>query len=237
MQTSAPALSSPAAPVPSNYNFFKRLAMLVLAVVIYLAASLIVVLPDPSLPLTSQRLINTVGYAAVGLLVLLFLQYRKQGLAEVIMGQRLRQPLVYGLVAMVGTYALGGLVMSLFDIPRESFMVHFYDGLGPMQVALLSLTLVLFPPVAEELLFRHYLMRVFPLHKGRFWQWTAIVVSTLVFVGLHDQYDNYVTLVTLLVVGLILGIARVASGGLLVPVLLHACAEVVAITINYLQMD
>ncbi|MDR6711232.1 membrane protease YdiL (CAAX protease family) [Pseudomonas hunanensis] len=237
MQTSAPVFPSPAAPMPSNYNVFKRLGMLALAIVIYVAASLIVVLPDPSAPLTSQRLINTMGYAGIGLLVLLYLQHRKQGLAEVTLGTHLRRPLLYGLVAMVATYALGGVLMYLFEIPRESFMVHFYDGLGPTQIALLSVTLVLFPPVAEELLFRHYLMRVFPLHKGRFWQWTAIVVSTLVFVGLHSQYDNYITLVTLLLVGLILGIARVASGGLLVPVLLHASAEVVAISLNYLQMD
>jgi len=145
--------------------------------------------------------------------------------------------LLFGLIAMVATYTLCALLMHLLQIPRESFMVHFYDGLGPAQIALLCLTLVLFPPVTEELLFRHYVMRVFPLDSGRFWQCTAIVVSTLVFAALHNQYDNLITLVTLVAVGLILAIARIASGGLLVPVLLHAAAEVVAISINYLQMD
>ncbi|MGG5288914.1 CPBP family intramembrane glutamic endopeptidase [Pseudomonas shirazensis] len=237
MQTSASSLPTAVAPASSRYNVFKRLGMLALALIIYLAASVLVVLPDPSAPLTSQKLINSVGYAAIGLLVLLCLQYRKQGLRQVILGQHWRRPLLFGLIAMVGVYTLCALLMYLLQIPRESFMVHFYDGLSPARIALLCLTLVLFPPVAEELLFRHYVMRVFPLDRGRFWQWTAIVVSTLVFAALHNQYDNLITLITLVAVGLILAIARVASGGLLVPVLLHAAAEVVAISINYLQMD
>ncbi|MEF7738928.1 CPBP family glutamic-type intramembrane protease, partial [Escherichia coli] len=41
------------------------------------------------------------------------------------------------------------------------------------------------------------------------------------FVAAHSQYQNLLTLAELFLVGLITSVARIRSGGLLLPVLLH----------------
>ncbi|MDD1015216.1 CPBP family intramembrane glutamic endopeptidase [Pseudomonas rubra] len=236
MHSAAPTYHTPTPATAAPYNVFKRIGMLLLALLITCLATMAIVFQSwPNLP-TNQQNINSLGLAGIGLIGLLYLQHRKQGLREVIMGQQFLRPYLYGLGAIVIIYALCAGWMSLFYIPRENFMVHFFDGLAPGQIVLLCATLILFPPVAEELVFRHYLMRLVPLDRGAAWQWAAIIVSTMLFTASHIQYQNSVTGVTLLAVGLVFGISRVLSGGLIVPVLLHASAEVIGLIFNYIQI-
>ena len=105
--------------------------MLALALIIYFAASVLVVLPDPSAPLTSQKLINSVGYAAIGLLVLLCLQYRKQGLRQVILGQRWRRPLLFGLIATRSERIVGDEVIKNY-VPVFTVAAGIYIAAGLM---------------------------------------------------------------------------------------------------------
>lgn len=236
MHSSAPTYPTPSTPTAAPYNIFKRVGMLLLALLIVSLGIMVIVLQSfPNMP-TNQQNINSLGLAGIGLIALLYLQHRKQSLREVVMGQQFLRPYLYGLGAIVIIYGLCAAWMYLLNVPRESFMVHFFDDLAPGQIALLCATLILFPPVAEELLFRHYLMRLFPLDRGPGWQWAAIVVSTLLFTASHIQYDNYVTGFTLLTASLVFGISRVLSGGLIVPVLLHASTEVIALILNYIQI-
>nr|WP_228730059.1 CPBP family intramembrane glutamic endopeptidase [Klebsiella pneumoniae]QVQ59363.1 hypothetical protein [Klebsiella pneumoniae] len=47
------------------------------------------------------------------------------------------------------------------------------------------------------------------------------LITSLLFVAAHSQYQNLLTLAELFLVGLITSVARIRSGGLLLPVLLH----------------
>nr|WP_250114022.1 CPBP family intramembrane glutamic endopeptidase [Escherichia coli] len=47
------------------------------------------------------------------------------------------------------------------------------------------------------------------------------LITSLLFVAAHSQYKNLLTLAELFLVGLITSAARIRSGGLLLPVLLH----------------
>lgn len=215
------------------YHLFKRLGMLLLAVALYVAGNFIVLLQGGALrgvtQFNNQQLLNGIAYAGFALLLLFYLQNRKHGFTRAFAGHTLRRPLRNGLLATTAVYVLCAVVMEVFDIPEESFMLSFFDGLDGSQVVLLCLSVVLFPPLAEELLFRHFLMRLLPWERSAVWKWLSVVVSTLLFAAIHIQYEQTITLVALLAVGGVLALARIASGGLLVPVLIHAAAEVLAL--------
>ncbi|MDW2344395.1 CPBP family intramembrane glutamic endopeptidase, partial [Salmonella enterica subsp. enterica serovar Enteritidis] len=51
--------------------------------------------------------------------------------------------------------------------------------------------------------------------------WLGALITSLLFVAAHSQYQNLLTLAELFLVGLITSVARIRSGGLLLPVLLH----------------
>ncbi|EYB50324.1 hypothetical protein BU68_20430 [Escherichia coli] len=71
-----------------------------------------------------------------------------------------------------------------------------------------------------------YLLCVFLVYRvfrSRYcWtMWLGALITSLLFVAAHSQYQNLLTLAELFLVGLITSVARIRSGGLLLPVLLH----------------
>ncbi|WP_224771669.1 CPBP family intramembrane glutamic endopeptidase, partial [Citrobacter freundii] len=51
--------------------------------------------------------------------------------------------------------------------------------------------------------------------------WLGALITSLLFAAVHMQYQNLLTLAEMFLVGLITSAARIRSGGLLLPVLLH----------------
>ncbi|EDB1533870.1 CPBP family intramembrane metalloprotease, partial [Salmonella enterica] len=51
--------------------------------------------------------------------------------------------------------------------------------------------------------------------------WLGALITSLLFVAAHSQYQNLLTLAELFLVGVITSAAGNRSGGLLLPVLLH----------------
>lgn len=96
--------------------------------------------------------------------------------------------------------------------------------LGVLGTILIVVDTVLLAPIAEELLFRGYLLPRLLLQKGSAW---AVGVSAVLFALLHPQYGMYVPLV--LLYGVVLGWARLRTGGLTVPILLHLSINSLAI--------
>nr|WP_276616295.1 CPBP family intramembrane glutamic endopeptidase [Pseudomonas syringae] len=104
--------------------------------------------------------------------------------------------------------------------------------MSDVQKALCLLMLVLFPPVSEELLYRHFVIGVFPLHH-RTWQWVAVLFTGGLFVVAHSQYDHWPTILLIAVLGVMFAIARVRTGGILVPVAMHCAAEVIGMSTDW----
>ncbi|HHB0552968.1 TPA: CPBP family glutamic-type intramembrane protease [Escherichia coli] len=50
---------------------------------------------------------------------------------------------------------------------------------------------------------------------------TGVLITSLLFVTVHTQYQNLLTLAEIFLAGLITSAARIRNGGLLLPVLLH----------------
>ncbi|KAA0995964.1 CPBP family intramembrane metalloprotease [Pseudomonas sp. ANT_J12] len=139
--------------------------------------------------------------------------------------------LAVGVAGVVILYVLSYGFVSLIGQPAEPFMADFMvairGGQAVESVSLLVLIAVL-APFGEELAFRHFLMNVFPFNNA-VWKSVAIVVTALVFTAIHLQYSFVTTLVSLFVLALMLAYARVFTGGLLVPMVMHACASILAV--------
>ncbi|MBO1537065.1 CPBP family intramembrane metalloprotease [Pseudomonas sp. OA65] len=203
--------------------------MLALATVIAFLAAMPEVLFVPADMQAYLTFTTTSGITALLLLALFALQYRAD-LRTQWCGRAISKPLQWGAMGIIGTYLLFGVAVFVLGLPREVFMAELLDGLNNWQATIKIVSLIVLPPIAEELFFRHYMLRLFPYENSRAWTWIAIIVTSAIFAGMHIQYGNWLTVVLIFACGGVFAVARVVSGGLLVPVLLHSLAEIVALT-------
>ena len=85
--------------------------------------------------------------------------------------------------------------------------------------------IVVAAPVFEELLFRGFLMR--GLLDTRLGERGAVLVTALLWAFVHLQYDWY-GIAYIVLIGLLFGYARLRTGSLAVPILLHMLVNAVS---------
>lgn len=93
------------------------------------------------------------------------------------------------------------------------------------QKAPLWFALVVAAPLSEELLFRGFVITGFA--ASRIGPAGAVIAASLAWASIHLQYDLY-GIGTILVLGLLLGAARIGTGTVVVPMAMHALANLVA---------
>ena len=134
--------------------------------------------------------------------------------------------------------ALAVVVIQIGDpliFPAESFTVNFLNG-PPAEALVKFVFTVTLVPIIEEIVFRGFVPEAARKIVGdRFGLWTGIVLSAALFGHLHKQY-SLVTQIEIALLGLIFGISRVRSGGLIQPILLHVLASVLAIAGGYIVL-
>lgn len=99
---------------------------------------------------------------------------------------------------------------------NTSFMVDTYNSANSVPLLLLGVGVL--GPIFEEFFFRGFLFK--GLERSRLGGIGTVIVTTLVFTGIHLQYD-WMVLLVLLPMGLILGMARYKSQSLYLPILIH----------------
>ena len=99
--------------------------------------------------------------------------------------------------------------------PVESFGQDLGSMEGP-GLLLLALPVIFFGPFGEELAFRGLLLPSLTTWMGTT---AAVVVSAVVFAGLHWYYGMMLPVVVLS--GAVLGWTKITTGGLRAPILLH----------------
>ncbi|EBU2048100.1 CPBP family intramembrane metalloprotease [Salmonella enterica] len=166
---------------------------------------------------------NTMFFSHGAVLVYLlciFLAYRRWVAPLPVVGQ-LRNagaPWLAGAMAVlyVGEFLLG----KVLDLPAEPFMTTLFADKSIPGVILTLLAVFILAPLSEETLFRGIMLNVF---RSRYsWtMWLGALITSLLFAAVHMQYQNLLTLAEMFLVGLITSAARIRSGGLLLPVLLH----------------
>lgn len=140
-----------------------------------------------------------------------FLVWRPRRYVEVGIDRR-RSAVLLGLLAAL---LITARIHDHFDGVAAEFARAMWQSAGLPW--LFALAMVVAAPALEELVFRGLL---FDLFSGRGW-WLAIGGSAMAWAALHLQYDA-AGILLLLWLGCILGAARLFSGGVAVPVLMHA---------------
>ncbi len=129
------------------------------------------------------------------------------------------------LYGLTGALRVGICVLVFTALTQDAAPAPFGDSplhalaqgpLGPLGWALFILPVVVLGPMGEELLFRG---AVLPWLAGFLPKVAALVISASLFAVLHLYYGAFVLLI--LWYGVVLGWARLASGGLKAPIALH----------------
>ena len=125
---------------------------------------------------------------------------------------------IVGLVALIAVFDAslffsGHAVVTSFQM--QSYTTAAAEGwLLPM-----ALAAIIVAPAGEEIMFRGFLFRGWARSDRS--AWPAIIVISLLWAGLHIQYD-WTGILQIFVIGLFLGWLRWRSGSMLLTFLLHA---------------
>ena len=120
------------------------------------------------------------------------------------------------LLFMIGSQAL----TYVLDATPSDFIEPLYESVSA--VWLLVLAIVIIAPIYEELIFRGLLWTAI---AERFWSESrgaiiASVITSVIFASIHLQYGLY-EISTIIILALIFCYARVKSGSLFLPIMLH----------------
>ncbi len=116
------------------------------------------------------------------------------------------------------------LVTLLMDRPVvQDFMSRIYSTASSKP--LLWIAFVVAAPVSEEIFFRGFLF--YGILKSRLGPMGAVALSSLIWAPLHIQYDLY-GILTVLVLGLLFGYARLKTNSVYIPIAMHALMNFIA---------
>ena len=191
------------------------------AMVFFYALAIVLVRLRPG---SEYDVVSGVGCQAIAYLAVLFLILRVHapdaGIRHYV-GARPTHWAFYLLAVLLGV-ALEAPANALYDLAERVMSDHVKDRLpelfhdaSPPRRALMSLAVILFGPMLEELLFRGALFRpMLKSHPAR----TVIVVTATLFAIAHPAPAMYLPIFLL---GLALGFLRRASGSLGPSIMLH----------------
>lgn len=138
---------------------------------------------------------------------------------------------VSGVIAITVVYLATYIAAYLLGQPREPSMVSLYQFKTDIQVIVLVISLLLLPPIVEELAFRHFILSILPFNASVRIAWVAITATGLFFVYTHS-YIYLTSNLLIFALAMIFGLARIRSGGLLLPIALHAYAIAFGLVCN-----
>lgn len=139
-----------------------------------------------------------------------------------------RRDVRWGILAVSVLYLSAYGVALLAGQPREPVMVQLYWLKTPVEIAVMVVSLLVLPPIVEELAFRHFLLSVLPFRANRAIAVIAAVATAVFFSWVHS-YDYLTTYLLLFGLGIVFATARIRSNGMLLPIALHSYAVAFAL--------
>lgn len=131
--------------------------------------------------------------------------------------------LLFWLAIMVLFAIAMEVVTYSMNRPLPEWMIESYKTAGILP--LFWFTVVIAAPVFEELLFRGFLLE--GLRHSRLGDLAAITITAALWASIHLQYEIF-EIVSIFVIGLILGYARIKTNSLYIPIIMHAFMNFIA---------
>ncbi len=135
-------------------------------------------------------------------------------------------------VAVVTIYLVEYIYGNLTGGTPEKWVVELLNQ--PFsQLSAVFLTIFVLAPISEEIVFRGVILNVF--RSSRTWTlWVGIVLISVLFTSIHHQYQNISTFVEIISISIIFAWARIRSGGLMLPIMLHSLTAMLAVIFTWL---
>jgi|GEM_PF-2044781 len=176
------------------------------------------------------------GPAAL-LLLAMFAAHRRWCFPDIRFVGDLRAGLILrGVVAVSVIYLVVYGAALWLGQPREPIMVKLYDFKTPAQIAIMLASLLILPPIVEELAFRHFLLSVLPFKANGWIAGIAITGTAAFFAFQHTGYQYLTTFAGLFALGVVFALARIRSNGMVLPIGLHAYAVAFALACDQVVM-
>jgi membrane protease YdiL (CAAX protease family) len=122
--------------------------------------------------------------------------------------------LTFGLLPIAQAASDLGTRVAGSDARADAVLMQTIGGASPGEMVLVLFALALTPAVVEELAFRGYVTRCYPSSS-----WGALFIPPLLFGAFHL---NLPQMAATCVLGFAFGLARLATGSVLTPMLVHA---------------
>jgi membrane protease YdiL (CAAX protease family) len=246
--TLSPSVPAPAPemPVREPWKFWASTAWTVLAIGFGVAAQfgafvLFLAMMDPAADFTDAELD---AYASHGLVVALAaiavvpaelgvvwlaIKLARMRIADYLAIARPRsRDVAVGMLVVLALLPVSDLSAWLLDKPlTPPFVIAAYTTARDFgALVLLAIALVIAAPLAEEVLFRGFMYR--GLAASRVGVIGAILIPTLIWTVLHQQYDAFY-LFYVFVLGIVFGWLRWRSGTIVAPMIIHGIINAAAL--------
>ena len=137
-------------------------------------------------------------------------------------------PILVTIVDLIVVMGYGIGYELAFGVPELSTDIGVGWGSGPVALGLVVISTIIIAPIAEELMFRGYLLDSIRKVHG---DWIAVVISAMIFGLVH--LEPY-TIGMAAIGGLIYGYVRIRTGSLWPSIIGHMMWNGVALVVTYL---
>ncbi|MDX8000432.1 CPBP family intramembrane metalloprotease [Xenorhabdus sp. Reich] len=122
------------------------------------------------------------------------------------------------------TFSFVFIIISMIFGNEETYYLQLIDNSSNSSILFLGFYVVVLAPITEEIVMRGFVLNSF-LMWGKHLQLTGVIITSFLFTILHTQYQYINTYIFLFIFSVILCYARIHSGGLKLPILLHVLAN------------
>ncbi|MBG0881278.1 CPBP family intramembrane metalloprotease [Burkholderia sp. 9775_39] len=176
----------------------------------------------PSLSVAS-RVIFSYGMNSA-FLILMFLEHRRLIFSDIYFAGNIKCKFIFiGAFIITVVYVAEHILSIFLSLPREPTIDALFKGKSTADLITLVCVLLLLPPIAEELAFRHFLISIFPYKSNKYIAIFA-ALSTSIYFSLSHSYINTESYVVVFIVGMVLCFYRIKTNGILTSIVLHSYA-------------
>ena len=151
-----------------------------------------------------------------------------------LLGRFTRRQASIGIVAVLAAYLVSAGLAEFTGLGREAGMIFLGFGKTAFQFQVFIAAVLILPPIVEEIAFRHFILSTLPFNRHGSLAVVAVIGSAALFMYAHmGAYNFWTTHALMFTLGVIFAVARLVSGGLLLPVALHCFAVATALSLNY----